>query len=115
MAAKAAVHAVRKAGVVTLHYEHFWAASFLVFRFGNDPVMVDLKVSDLLLFAKRVVIPVALKAFTGFSRCNAGLELLRLCHSMLEEVEKSFASQIQEWDKSLCWKRGGNQVELLWL
>lgn len=93
-----------------LHYDHFWAASFLVFRFGNKapPVMVDLRVTDLLLFTKKVVLPLALRAFTNFSHCNAALELLRQCNSVFEEMEKSFVSQVQDWwDKSLCWMRGG--------
>jgi hypothetical protein len=110
LAARAAVQAVRKGGNLMLHYDHFWAASFLVFRFGNraPPVMVDLRVTDLLLFTKKVVLPLALRAFTNFSHCNAALELLRQCNSVFEEMEKSFVSQVQDWwDKSLCWMRGG--------
>ncbi|KAI5064454.1 hypothetical protein GOP47_0021124, partial [Adiantum capillus-veneris] len=118
-AAKAMVQGVRKRGAISLHSEHFWAACFLVFGFGNDPVIVELKVVEMLSFIRRGVLQLAIRSFTSFSRCYAALELLRLCTNALEDVEKSFVSQVQDWwDRSFCWKRSkyaGQQVdEYVW-
>eukprot|EP01018_Ginkgo_biloba_P025356 Gb_07382 [translate_table: standard] len=114
-AAKAMAQGIKKRGTISLHPEHFWAACFLMFGFGNDPMIVEFKVMELISFIKREVLPLAVRAFTAFSRCHASLELLRLCTNALEEVEKSFVSQIQDWcDKSLCCKKGihsGYQVD----
>lgn len=107
-AAKAMVQSIRKRGSISLHSEHFWAANFLVLGFGNDPVIVELKVVELLSFIRRGVLQLALRSFTSFSRCHAALELLRLSANMLEDVEKLFVSQIHDrWDKSLCCKKSG--------
>lgn len=106
-AAKAMAQGIGKKGIVALHPEHFWAACFLLFGFGNDPVIIEFKAMELISFIKKGVLPLAMRAFTAFSRCHASMELLRLCTNTLEEVEKSFVSQIQNWcDKSLCWKKG---------
>ncbi|MCO5556834.1 hypothetical protein L7F22_010387 [Adiantum nelumboides] len=118
-AAKAMVQGVRKRGAISLHSEHFWSACFLVFGFGNDPVTVELKVVELLSFIRRGVLQLAIRSFTSFSRCYAAQELLRLCTSALENVEKSFVSQVQDWwERSFCWKRSkyaGQQVdEFVW-
>ncbi|GLJ08510.1 hypothetical protein SUGI_0090070 [Cryptomeria japonica] len=108
-AAKAMAQGIRKKGIVSLHPEHFWAACFLLFGFGNEPMMVEFKAMELISFIKKGVLPLAVRSFTAFSRCHASIELLRLCTNALEEVEKSFVSQIQDWcDKSLCWRKGNN-------
>lgn len=108
-AAKAMVQGIGKKAIVSLHPEHFWAACFLLFGFGNDPVIVEFKVMDLILFIKRGVLPLAVRAFTIFSRCHASMELLRLCTNALEEVEKTFVSQIEHWcDRSLCCKKAAH-------
>lgn len=60
----------------------------------------------MVLFIKRTAIPLAIRSFMLFSRCNSALELLKVCTNVLEEVEKSFVSQIQDWGNgSLCWKK----------
>lgn len=108
-AAKAMVQGIKKKGIISVHPEHFWAACFLLFGFGNDPVIVEFKVMELILFIKRGVLPLAVRAFTVFSRCHASMELLRLCTNALEEVEKSFVSQIEDWcDRSLCCKKAAH-------
>ncbi|KAI5071903.1 hypothetical protein GOP47_0014154 [Adiantum capillus-veneris] len=104
-AARAMVQGIKKRGVISQHSEHFWAACFLVFGFANDPVIVDLRAVELLSFIKKGALQLAFRAFTTFSRCRAALELLRLCTNMLEDVEKSFVSQTQDWwGRSLCWR-----------
>ncbi|KAG6551759.1 hypothetical protein Mapa_006850 [Marchantia paleacea] len=102
-AAKAVVQGVRKSGVLAFHLEQFWAACFLVLRFGNDPVTVELRVPELLSFTRKVVLPLALRTFSTFTRCQAALELLHLCFNGLDDIEKSFVSQIG--DKSFWWRR----------
>lgn len=107
-AARCFVRAVRKSGSVVLHYNHFWAAAYLVLRFGSEPAVVEMQVPDLIIFARRLVLPLAQRAFNTFSRCSAAVEVLHLCYVLLEEVEKSYVSQINQdrWDQSLCWRSG---------
>ncbi|MCO5575718.1 hypothetical protein L7F22_029521 [Adiantum nelumboides] len=114
-AATAMVHSLKKRGSVLLHAEHLWAACFLVLGFGNDPVVVKLKVVELLSFIREGVLPLALRSFTSFSRCHAALELLRLLVNTLEDVEMLFGTKLHNrWDKSLCCKKNestGQQVD----
>ncbi|CDP13638.1 unnamed protein product [Coffea canephora] len=106
VAAKATVQGVRKFGDTLLNLEHLWASAFIVFGFKSEPPLVQLKATDMVLFIRRTALPLALRAFTIFSRCNSALELLKVCTNVLEEVEKSFVSQIQDWcHGSLCWKK----------
>lgn len=87
------------------HSEHLWAACFLLLGFGNDPIAVELKVSELLPFVKEVALPLAIRTFFTFSRCSAALELLRLCTDVLETADQAFVTPVEKWlDKSLCWK-----------
>jgi|UniRef100_A0A2N9JA24 hypothetical protein len=112
LAAKAMVQSVRKAGNPLINSDHQWASAFLVFGFKSEPPLVQLKAIDMVLYIKRTALPLAIHAFTTFSRCNSALELLKVCTNVLEEVEKSFVSQIQDWcHGSLCWKNKlqGNQ------
>lgn len=103
--AQAMVQAVISRGSISHHSEHIWAAFFLVFGFGNDPKAVELKVSDLLYLVKEVVLPLAIRTFITFSRCNAALELLRLCTNALEVADQAFVTPVEKWsDKSLCWR-----------
>ncbi|KAG6382730.1 hypothetical protein SASPL_157561 [Salvia splendens] len=105
-AAKATVQGVRKLGNPLATSDHLWASAFLVFGFKSEPPLVQLKAIDMVLFIKRTALPLAIGAFSTFSRCNSALELLKVCTNMLEEVEKSFVSQIQDWcHGSLCWKK----------
>ncbi|KAK9277458.1 hypothetical protein L1049_007002 [Liquidambar formosana] len=103
--AQAVVQAVISRGSISEHPDHLWAASFLLFGFGNDPVAVELKVSELLIFVKEVILPLAIRTFITFSRCSAALELLRLCTNALEAADQAFVTPVEKWlDKSLCWK-----------
>ncbi|KAM0070654.1 hypothetical protein Hdeb2414_s0001g00015621 [Helianthus debilis subsp. tardiflorus] len=57
-------------------------------------------------FIKTTALPLTVHAFTTFSRCNSALELLKICTSALNKVEKSFAARIEDWCYgSLCWKK----------
>uniref|UniRef100_A0A803Q7X7 AAA+ ATPase domain-containing protein n=1 Tax=Cannabis sativa TaxID=3483 RepID=A0A803Q7X7_CANSA len=104
-AAKATVDGIRKSGNPLLNSDHLWGSAFLVFGFKSEPPLVQLKAIDMVLYIKRTALPLAIRAFTTFSRCNSALELLKVCTNVLEEVEKSFVSQIQDWcHGSLCWK-----------
>ncbi|KAL6953182.1 hypothetical protein U1Q18_000196 [Sarracenia purpurea var. burkii] len=106
LAAKATVQGVRKTGNPLGSSDHLWASAFLVFGFKCEPPLVQLKAIDMVLFIKKTALPLAIRAFTAFSRCNSALELLKVCTNALEEVEKSFVSQIQDWcHGSLCWKK----------
>ncbi|XP_027368877.1 uncharacterized protein LOC113874863 [Abrus precatorius] len=103
--AKAAIQGVRKMGS-HVNSDHLWASAFLVFGFKSEPPLMQLKAIDMVLYIKRTALPLAIQAFTTFSRCNSALELLKVCTNALEEVEKSFVSQIQDWSNdSICWKR----------
>ncbi|XP_057453836.1 uncharacterized protein LOC130745546 [Lotus japonicus] len=104
--AKAAIQGVRKLSNHGIS-DHLWASAFLVFGFKSEPPLVELKATDMALYIKRTALPLAVQAFTTFSRCNSSLELLKVCTNTLEEVEKSFVSQIQDWSShdSVCWKR----------
>uniref|UniRef100_A0A6N2L8E5 AAA+ ATPase domain-containing protein n=1 Tax=Salix viminalis TaxID=40686 RepID=A0A6N2L8E5_SALVM len=105
-AAKATVQGVRKVGNPSINT-------------NPSPPLVQLKAIDMVLYIKKTAVPLAIRAFTTFSMCNSALELLKVCTNVLEEVEKSFVSQIQDWcHGSLCWKRnihGHQRVdEYLW-
>ncbi|XP_023749711.1 uncharacterized protein LOC111897991 [Lactuca sativa] len=106
LAAKAMVYSIRKIGNPMLNSNHLWASVFLVFGFKTTPPLVQLKALDMVYFIKKIALPLALCAFTTFSRCNSALELLKVCTNVLEEVEKSFESKIEDWCRgSLCWKK----------
>ncbi|KAL1195237.1 hypothetical protein V5N11_029149 [Cardamine amara subsp. amara] len=117
LAPKATVQGVRKIDNPLLNLDHLWASAFLVFGFKSEPPMVQLQAMDMVLYIKRTALPLAITAFTTFSRCNSALELLKVCTNVLEEVEKSFVSQIQDWRQgSLCWKKKTNKKvdEYVW-
>ncbi|THF99457.1 hypothetical protein TEA_018268 [Camellia sinensis var. sinensis] len=102
---QAMVQAVISRGSISHHFEHIWAACFLLFGFGNDPIVVELKASELLFLVKEVILPLAIRTFITFSRCSAALELLRLCTNALEAADQAFVIPVEKWlDKSLCWK-----------
>lgn len=101
--AQAMVQAVYLRGSISQYPEHLWAACFLLFGFGNDPVVVEPNPSELLLFVRRVVLPLAIHTFITFSRCNAALDLLRLCTDALEITSESMVSRAEKWlDRSFC-------------
>ncbi|KAK7308972.1 hypothetical protein RJT34_05344 [Clitoria ternatea] len=104
-AAQAMIQAVINHGSISQNLEHLWAACFLLFGFGHDAVVVELKVSELLYLVKRVVLPLAIHTFITYSRCTAALELLCLCTNALEAADQAFVTPVDKWlDKSLCWR-----------
>nr|XP_016474873.1 PREDICTED: uncharacterized protein LOC107796593 [Nicotiana tabacum] len=106
VAAKANVQGARKIGNPLVDSDHLWSCAFLVFGFKSEPPVIQLKAIDMVLFIRKTALPLAISAFTTFSRCNSALELLKVCTNVLEEAEKSFVSQIQDWcHGSLCWKK----------
>ncbi|ONK56883.1 uncharacterized protein A4U43_C10F14140 [Asparagus officinalis] len=101
--AQAMIQSVYLRGSIPQYPEHLWAACFLLFGFGNDPVVIEPSPSELLLFVKRVVLPLAVHTFITFSRCDAALELLRLCTDTLELTAESMVSRAEKWlDRSFC-------------
>ncbi|KAE9459523.1 hypothetical protein C3L33_08540, partial [Rhododendron williamsianum] len=103
--AQAVVQAVISRGSISQHFEHIWAACFLLFGFGKDQTIVELKVSELLFLVKQVILPLAIRTFITFSRCSTALELLRLCTNALEAADQAFVTPVEKWlDNSLCWK-----------
>ncbi|GFP99171.1 hypothetical protein PHJA_002061000 [Phtheirospermum japonicum] len=104
--AQSMVQAVVSRGSVQEHWDHVWAACFLALGFGKDPIVVEMKASELLFLVKEVALPLAVRAFVTFSRCGAAMELLRLCTDALESADQAFvALPVEKWlDRSLCWK-----------
>ncbi|KAF9615303.1 hypothetical protein IFM89_022719 [Coptis chinensis] len=110
--AQAVVQAVSYRGFTSMHLEHLWAACFLVFGFGSS-LVVELNVSELLVLVKRVVLPLAIHTFITFSRCNAALELLRVCTEALEAKEESLVSRVEKWlNRSYCWGSAKSDAQL---
>ncbi|XP_008796593.2 uncharacterized protein LOC103712008 [Phoenix dactylifera] len=105
--AKFMVRGMKKVGnAAAANSDHLWASAFLVFGFKSEPPLVQLEAADMVLFIKKTALPLAIRSFMTFSRCNSALELLKVCTNGLEEVEKSFVSQIQDWrHESLCWSK----------
>lgn len=102
----AAVNGVMRAGNPSVYSDHLWASAFLVFGFKSEPPAVQLKAVDMVLFIKKTALPLAIDSFMAFSRCGSALELLKVCTNVLEEVEKSYASRMQDWNRgSLCWRK----------
>ncbi|KAK4746037.1 hypothetical protein SAY87_012349 [Trapa incisa] len=102
-ASEAMVHAVLSCGSVSDHADHLWAACFLMFGFGTDPIVVELKVPDMLDFVKKVAMPLAYRSFTALSRCEPAMELLRRCTDVLEAADQAFVTPVEKWlDKSFC-------------
>ncbi|PIN19685.1 hypothetical protein CDL12_07639 [Handroanthus impetiginosus] len=103
--AQAMVQAVISRGSISQDSDHIWAACFLLLGFGKDPIVVQLKVTELLFLVKEVILPLAKRTFITFSRCSAALELLRLCTDALEATDQAFVTPVDKWlDKPLCWK-----------
>nr|GME02829.1 Disease resistance protein [Ipomoea batatas] len=106
VAVKATLQGVQRSGNLQIDSDHLWACVFHVFGFKSEPPIAQFNASDMVLFIRNTFLPLAINAFTTFSRCRIALELLKGCTDVLEEVERSFASQIQDWyHGSLCWKK----------
>ncbi|XP_057978377.1 uncharacterized protein LOC131164872 [Malania oleifera] len=104
-AAEAVVQAAIRHGSISQHTEHMWAVCFILFGFGNESRVVEIKVSELLFLVKKVILPLAIRTFIAFSRCSAAVELLRQCTDALEAADEAFVAPAGRWlDKSLCWK-----------
>ncbi|GKC07148.1 hypothetical protein Tco_0998758 [Tanacetum coccineum] len=103
--AHAVVQTIVTRGTIIHNSDHIWAACFLLLGFGNDPVVIDTKASELPFLVKEVILPLAIRTFIRFSRCTAALELLRLCTNALEAADEALVTPVEKWlDKSLCWK-----------
>nr|XP_043630311.1 uncharacterized protein LOC122601629 [Erigeron canadensis] len=106
LSAKTTIQSIRKIGNPILNSDHLWSSAFLVFGFKSNPPLVQLKPFEMVQFIKKTALPLAVLSFTTFSRCNSALELLKVCTNVLEEVEKSFVSQTQDWcHGALRWKK----------
>lgn len=102
----AAVNGVMRAGNPSVYSDHLWASAFLVFGFKSEPPVVQLKPVDMVLFIRKTALPLAIESFMTFSRCSSALELLKVCTNILEEVEKSYTSRMQDWNRgSLSWRK----------
>ncbi|KAL3619270.1 hypothetical protein CASFOL_036840 [Castilleja foliolosa] len=104
--AQSMVQAIVSRGSVQEHWDHVWSACFLTLGFGKDPIVVEMKASELLFLVKDVVLPLAVRTFVSFSRCGVAMELLRLCTDALESADQTFvALPVEKWlDRSMCWK-----------
>ncbi|KAF6157701.1 hypothetical protein GIB67_037274 [Kingdonia uniflora] len=110
---QAMIQALNSKGTVSQHFDHLWAACFLIFRFGTNPALVELKVPELLVFVKRLILPLAIHTFITFSRCNSSIELLRLCTDALEAAEETLVSRVEKWlDKPFCWRSAQSGAQL---
>lgn len=115
--AQAVVQSVYLRGSIKHSSEHLWAACFMAFGFGSDPFLVELRPSDLMFFVKQIVVPLAINTFITYSRCNAALELLRLCTDALERAAESMLSQAGKWrDTSLsCFRPVQSEAQYTYL
>jgi hypothetical protein len=59
-AAQAVVQSVYLQGSIKHSSEHLWASCFMVFGFGSDPLLVELRPSELMFFVKQIVVPLAI-------------------------------------------------------
>ncbi|KAF0931808.1 hypothetical protein E2562_005779 [Oryza meyeriana var. granulata] len=117
--ATAAVSGVIRSGNMSVYSDHMWASAFLVFGFKSEPPVVQLKAVDMVLFIKKMALPLAIQAFMTFSRCSSALELLKVCTNILEDAESSLASRIQDLKQGpLCWKKklqtNNHAAEFIW-
>ncbi|XP_039141476.1 uncharacterized protein LOC120278793 isoform X2 [Dioscorea cayenensis subsp. rotundata] len=109
--AQAVVQAISHRSFASQYSEHQWAACFLLFGFGTDPITVNLKPPELLLFVKHIALPLAVHTFIKFSRCNAALELLRLCADALDAAAETMLSRADKWlGRSFCCQKPNNSV-----
>ncbi|XXG73982.1 hypothetical protein AAC387_Pa07g2821 [Persea americana] len=99
-AAEAMVRAVASRGSIPRDSMHIWAACFLLFKFGTDPSIVELKVTELVSFIKQLALPLAVLTYTAFFRFNAAKELLHLSTEALEAAEEKIETGLE---RSFCW------------
>ncbi|CAA6670470.1 unnamed protein product [Spirodela intermedia] len=97
--ARSMVHVIMQYGSPRYHSEHIWAASFLLFNFGSDPVVISLEVPELLDFIRKCVLPLAWDTYAVYFRFGAALELL---YQAMKALEAAKVGQFLEED-SLEW------------
>ncbi|CAH2078180.1 unnamed protein product [Thlaspi arvense] len=103
--APAMVQAVISRGSTVETAEQIWAVCFLLFGFSNEAPTLQLKITELLILVKQVILPLAIRTFITFSRCSAAVELLRVCTNALEAAGQTLVTPVEKWlDKSLCWR-----------
>ncbi|CAE6180951.1 unnamed protein product [Arabidopsis arenosa] len=103
--APAMVQAVISRGSTVETAEQIWAVCFLLFGFSNESPTIQLKITELLILVKQVILPLAIRTFISFSRCTAAVELLRVCTNALEAADQTLVTPVEKWlDKSLCWR-----------
>ncbi|KAK3154113.1 hypothetical protein QOZ80_2BG0186290 [Eleusine coracana subsp. coracana] len=115
--AQAVVQSVYLQGSIKYSPEHLWASCFMVFGFGSDPLLVELRPSELILFVKQIVVPLAIHTFITYSRCNAALELLRLCTDAIERAAESMLAHAGKWrDASYsCFRPAQSEAQYTYL
>jgi hypothetical protein len=95
------VEAVIDEGFLPEYSNHVWAASFLVLKFGlYHPVLIDLVPCDILLFIKRLVIPLVTYSLNELSLCSVVLEILRVATQRLELLENSLLDEVETMRKN---------------
>jgi hypothetical protein len=89
----------------------------MVFGFGSDPLLVELRPSELMFFVKQIVVPLAIHTFITYSRCNAALELLRLCTDALERAAESMLAHAGKWRETSfsCFRQAQSEAQYTYL
>jgi hypothetical protein len=115
--AQAVVQSVYLQGSIKYLSEHLWASCFMVFGFGSDPLLVELRPSELILFVKQIVVPLAIHTFITYSRCNAALELLRLCTDAIERAAESMLAHAGKWREASysCFRPAQSEAQYTYL
>jgi hypothetical protein len=115
--AQAVVQSVYLQGSIKYSSEHLWASCFMVFGFGSDPLLVELRPSELILFVKQIVVPLAIHTFITYSRCNAALELLRLCTDVIERGAESMLAHAAKWREASysCFRPAQSEAQYTYL
>lgn len=115
--AQAVVQSVYLQGSIKHSSEHLWASCFMVFGFGSDPLLVELRPSELMFFVKQIVMPLAIHTFITYSRCNAALDLLRLCTDALERAAESMLVHAGKWRETSfsCFRQAHSEAQYTYL
>ncbi|KAL5226302.1 hypothetical protein ABZP36_014567 [Zizania latifolia] len=114
---QAVVQSIYLRGSIKHSSEHLWAACFMLFGFGSDPLLVEARPSELIFFVKQIVVPLAINTFITYSRCNAALELLRLCTDALERAAESMLSHAGKWRETplSCFRTAQSEAQYTYL
>ncbi|KAF3323815.1 hypothetical protein FCM35_KLT12546 [Carex littledalei] len=106
------VEAIINEGFLPACSDHAWAACFLVLKFGlyhpAVSVSIDLGPHDMLIFIKRLVIPIVTYSLNELSLCSAVMEILRVATRRLESLEKSLLNEAEA-------SRKNNYMSLLFM